>query len=106
MRRSLVRIAITLIAANAALAIVILLGGDMGETGGRILGTSLLATATARTGLRVRPEEERVVAEPVEEVAAVAGDDEEAPIIAESGEEHQHRLGGLGVEPAPGLVEE
>ena len=47
MRRSLVRIAITLIAANAALAIVILLGGDMGETGGRILGTSLLATATA-----------------------------------------------------------
>lgn len=47
MRRSLVRIAIGLIAANAALAIVILLGGDMGETGGRILGTSLLATATA-----------------------------------------------------------
>lgn len=47
MRKSLVRVAITLIAMNAALAIVILLGGEMGRTGGRILGTSLLATATA-----------------------------------------------------------
>lgn len=47
MRRSLVRVAIILIAINAALAIVILLGGEMGDSGGRILGTSLLATASA-----------------------------------------------------------
>jgi hypothetical protein len=46
-RRSLVRIAIGLIAANAALAIVILIGGEMGDTEGKILATSLLATATA-----------------------------------------------------------
>lgn len=51
MRRSLVRVAITLIAINAALAIVILLGGDMGDTGGRILGTSLLATGTAMVAM-------------------------------------------------------
>lgn len=47
MRRSLVRIAMVLIGINAALAIIILLGGEMGDTGGRILATSLLATATA-----------------------------------------------------------
>jgi hypothetical protein len=39
--------AVTLIAFNAALAIVILLVGSMGETEGRILATSLLATAAA-----------------------------------------------------------
>lgn len=51
MRKPLVRISITLIAINAALAIVILLGGEMGDTGGRILGTSLLATGTAMVAM-------------------------------------------------------
>ena len=47
MRRSLTRAAITLIAINAALAIVILALGRMGDIEGRILGTSLLATFSA-----------------------------------------------------------
>ena len=47
MRSSLTRVAITLIAINAVVAIVILLGADMGDTGSRILGTSLIATGTA-----------------------------------------------------------
>lgn len=55
MRKSLVRVAITLIAINAALAIVILLGADMGDTGGRILGTSLLATGTAIVAMMQLP---------------------------------------------------
>jgi hypothetical protein len=45
--RSLVRIAVTLIALNAALAVIILLIGRMGHTEGRILGTSMLATVSA-----------------------------------------------------------
>lgn len=47
MRSTLTRVAVTLIAINAALAILILLSGEMGDTEGRILGTSLLATGTA-----------------------------------------------------------
>lgn len=55
MKKSLTRVAMTLIAANAALAIIILLGGRMGETGGQILGTSLLATATALLAMVLMP---------------------------------------------------
>lgn len=51
MKNLLVRISITLIVINAALAIAILLGGDMGDTGGRVLGTSLLATGTAMVSM-------------------------------------------------------
>ena len=47
MRSTMTRVAMTLIALNALLAIIILIGGEMGETGGRILATSLLATGTA-----------------------------------------------------------
>lgn len=47
MRRRYTRLAITLVALNAGLAIVILATGDPGEVEGRILGTSLLATASA-----------------------------------------------------------
>jgi hypothetical protein len=46
-KASLTRAAIILIAINAALAVVILALGRMGETEGRILGTSMLATTTA-----------------------------------------------------------
>lgn len=47
MKRSLTRAAITLIAINAALAVAILALGSVGDTEGRILGTSLLATFSA-----------------------------------------------------------
>ncbi len=47
MKRSLTRMAIVLIAFNAGLAVAILALGEMGETEGRILGTSLLATFSA-----------------------------------------------------------
>ena len=47
MKASLTRAAIILIAINAALAVVILALGRMGQTEGRILGTSMLATTTA-----------------------------------------------------------
>jgi len=55
MRRSFVRIVIGLISANAAIAVFVLLSGDIGETEGRILGTSLLATATAVLGMVCAP---------------------------------------------------
>ena len=44
-RSSFFRIILILVAMNAAIAIFALLGGDMGDTGGKILGTSLLARA-------------------------------------------------------------
>lgn len=47
MRHSLVRIVIGLIVVNAAIAVFVLLSGDIGDTEGKILLTSLLATATA-----------------------------------------------------------
>lgn len=47
MKRSLVRIVIGLIAVNAAIAVFVLLSGDIGDIEGKILLTSLLATATA-----------------------------------------------------------
>jgi len=47
MKASLTRVAIILIAINAALAVAILALGRMGQTEGRILGTSMLATTTA-----------------------------------------------------------
>jgi len=47
MKRSLVRIVIALIAINAAMAVFVLLSGEIGDTEGKILLTSLLATATA-----------------------------------------------------------
>jgi len=55
MRRSLVRTVIGLIAINAAIAVFVLLSGDIGDTEGRILGTSLLATATAVLGMVCAP---------------------------------------------------
>ena len=55
MRASLTRIAIWLIALNAAVAILVLLTGEMGETGGRILLTSVLATITALLGVALMP---------------------------------------------------
>lgn len=47
MRHSLVRIVIGLIVVNAAIAVFVLLSGEIGDTEGKILLTSLLATATA-----------------------------------------------------------
>jgi hypothetical protein len=44
-----------LVAINAAIAIFALLGGDMGETGGKILGSSLLATMGAVLALICSP---------------------------------------------------
>jgi len=70
MRTSLVRVAVTLIAVNAGVAIAVLLGGDMGDTGGRILGTSLLATATALVAMLLWPAtSDRRMAPPIPSVA-------------------------------------
>ncbi|HSM01084.1 MAG TPA: hypothetical protein VK960_01410 [Acidimicrobiia bacterium] len=55
MNRPLVRIVIGLIAANAAIAVFVLLSGDIGDTEGKILLTSLLATATAVLAMTSAP---------------------------------------------------
>jgi len=55
MRRTLTRLVIALIVANAALAIVALLSGDIGDTEAKILGTSLLATACAVLAMMCAP---------------------------------------------------
>lgn len=49
------RIVIGLIVANAAFAIFVLLGGDIGEVEGRILGTSLVATGSAILAMACTP---------------------------------------------------
>lgn len=49
------RIVIGLIVANAGFAIFVLLGGDIGEVEGRILGTSLIATASAILAMACAP---------------------------------------------------
>jgi hypothetical protein len=55
MRRSLVRLVMVLIAVNAAIAVFVLLSGDIGDTEGKILITSLLATGTAVVGMVLAP---------------------------------------------------
>ena len=55
MKRSFVRIVIVLISVNAAIAVFVLLSGDIGETEGKILATSLLATAAAVIGMVCAP---------------------------------------------------
>lgn len=50
-----VRVVIGLIVVNAAIAVVVLLSGDIGDTEGKILGTSLLATASAVLAMTCAP---------------------------------------------------
>ena len=54
-RTNFFKIVLLLVAFNAAIAIFALLGGDMGETGGKILGSSLLATMGAVLALICAP---------------------------------------------------
>jgi hypothetical protein len=55
MKSLFTRIVIGLIVANAAFAIFVLLGGDIGDVEGRILGTSLIATASAILAMACAP---------------------------------------------------
>ena len=50
-RKAGLRIFLTLLGANALLGIAVVLGGDMGEGGWRVLGTSLLLTGGVVVGL-------------------------------------------------------
>ena len=54
-RRSVLRTILALVAANAVLGVFILLGGDMGETEGKVLATSLLVTLGVTLGLVCAP---------------------------------------------------
>src|SRR3972149_1977102 len=54
-RASFFRIILVLVAINAAIGIFALVGGELGETGGKILGTSLLATMGAVLALVCAP---------------------------------------------------
>jgi hypothetical protein len=54
-RATFFKVILVLVAFNAAIAIFALLGGDMGETGGKILGSSLLATMGAVLALVCAP---------------------------------------------------
>ena len=55
MKSLFTRIVIGLIVANAGFAIFVLLGGDIGDVEGRILGTSLIATASAILAMACAP---------------------------------------------------
>lgn len=55
MKTLFTRIVVGLIVANAAFAIIVLLGGDIGDVEGRILGTSLIATASAILAMACAP---------------------------------------------------
>ena len=50
-RKMGLRIFLTLLGINALMGIAVVLGGDMGEAGGRVLGTSLLLTGGVVLGL-------------------------------------------------------
>ncbi|MBI5157836.1 MAG: hypothetical protein HZA58_07495 [Acidimicrobiia bacterium] len=54
-RTSFFKIILILVAINAAIGIFALVGGELGETGGKILGTSLLATMGAVLALMCAP---------------------------------------------------
>ena len=54
-RTSFFRVILVLVAINAAIGIFALVGGELGETGGKILGTSLLATMGAVLALVCAP---------------------------------------------------
>jgi hypothetical protein len=55
MKKTFVRLVIGLILLNAAIAVFVLLSGDIGDTEGKILGTSLLATASAVLAMTCAP---------------------------------------------------
>lgn len=56
MKKSLgLRLVLVLVAINTALALFVLLGGQMDETGGKVLGSSLLATMGAVLALTCAP---------------------------------------------------
>jgi hypothetical protein len=54
-RASFFKIILVLVAINAAIGVFALVGGELGETGGKILGTSLLATMGAVLALVCAP---------------------------------------------------
>ena len=54
-RASFFKIVLLLVAFNAAIAIFALLGGELGDTGGQVLGTSLLTTMGAVLALICAP---------------------------------------------------
>jgi MFS family permease len=54
-RRVAMRIILVLVAANAALGVFVLLGGEMGETEGRVFATSLLVTMGVTLALICAP---------------------------------------------------
>jgi len=61
---------------------------------------------TFRSGAKGRFQVQPLVAEPVQEVGAVAGEDHQPATIAEGRQQVHDRLGGLGVEGAERLVEQ
>lgn len=72
-KRTLSRIALALITLNAVLAVAVLLTGEISMTGGQILLTSLLATATAHLVLAQLPGVGNGLTAPIGITAAVVG---------------------------------